>query len=328
MVKPRRALLAAHDNDYSALLGRTPAGPKSISVVVPWFNAHRYREFFCSALAAQTDQDFELVLVDDGSVEPMTADPDAWHGVARDVLFVRHAVNHGGAAALNTGCLLASGESVVMFDADMAAPPNLVSDLRRTLAMSDDVCAVGFRGTACLRTDGTLPASVLKDDWRAEILPDDRFEILSAQPKVTRPEGRVYRLLEETRDWRDFGRGRVIGYWDLPVMVVGHTVGVDRTLYLDVGGTPEWCIGWGIRDTALGAGLMVVGAKIVPQTSVISTQVAHTPIVGSREGQLAELNANYRRYQHWLCRPVTQSSMRRRRTSGRHRGVLQVDVGQ
>jgi len=327
MGKRRRSVLESHDNDYSALLARAPGRLKSISVVVPWFNAHRYRVSFAGALAAQSDRDFELILVDDGSMMPLTADPMVWEAVARDVRLVRHAVNHGGAAALNTGCLLASGEIVVMLDADMVAPPNLVADLRRTLSTGDDVCAVGFRGTAELQDDGSLSQSALEDDWRVEILPDENFEVLCARLGVGRPESRTYRLLDESREWRDFGHGRVIGYWDLPVMVVGHTVGVDRALYLDSGGTPEWCRGWGIRDTALGAGLILAGAKIVPQKSIVSTQIAHAPLAGSRRQQLAELRGNYHRYKNWLSRSVGSSSIRSRRTFGMQNGVLLVEIG-
>ncbi|WP_073483396.1 glycosyltransferase family A protein [Streptoalloteichus hindustanus] len=81
---------------------------------------------------------------DDGSAPPAPVDPNLWRDAAQEVVLVRHRAHYGGAAALNTGCLLASGDNIVMLDADMAVLACLVAGFRRTLAVSDELCVVGL----------------------------------------------------------------------------------------------------------------------------------------------------------------------------------------
>jgi hypothetical protein len=214
-----------------------------------------------------------LVIVQDGPSEfDLSLKSPFLAGAAAEVIVARHRRNYGGASALNTGSLLAGTDKILMLDDDMVLPQGAVGEFRRLLALGNDVCAIGFRGTFESATDGSLPHATLEDDWRCDVVTDATFMNLAvdANGDTSRQH---YRLLDETRDFRDFGYGRVIGYWDLPVMVGGHSVAVDRSLYVSAGGTPEFCVGWGIRDTALGAALIAAGAYIVPQTEAVGVEV-------------------------------------------------------
>ncbi len=264
-----------------------------------------------SGLRSQTDRGFALVIVDDGLPEPLSPTSYVLDDFAEEITIARHVRNYGGAAALNTGCLLAETKKILMLDDDMVLPSTAIAEFKNLLALGDDVCAVGFRGTFEPGENGNLPRAALEDDWRCDVTADSSFMNM-AIGRSGDTSRRHFRLLDETSDFRAFGSGRVIGYWDLPVMVGGHTVAVDRHLYLQAGGTPEWCVGWGMRDTALGAALIASGAYIIPQTRAVAAQVAHPPLAGTRQAQLNESRANLARYRRWLTHPAPDPISKRR----------------
>ena len=105
-----------------------------VSVVVPCFNSSDYVEYALESVLAQSIQDFELVVVDDGS------DDDT-----RDVLAsfaARHSeagihtlaqANAGTAAARNIGIAHAQGRYVLPLDADDAIAPTMLETCVREL---------------------------------------------------------------------------------------------------------------------------------------------------------------------------------------------------
>ena len=88
----------------------------SVSVIIPTYNrAHLVGRAIRSVLD-QTFQDFELIVIDDGSIDDTEAivldfqDPR--------IHYLRHEVNRGGSAARNTGIRAARGEYVAFLDSD------------------------------------------------------------------------------------------------------------------------------------------------------------------------------------------------------------------
>jgi dolichol-phosphate mannosyltransferase len=119
-----------------------------ISIVAPCYNeAEGLREFHRrvsdSARAAlagdRTGTGYEIVLVDDGSrdatwdviSELAEADPR--------VVGVRLMRNHGHQLAVTAGLSLARGERVLLIDADLQDPPELLTDMMRTMDRGAEV---------------------------------------------------------------------------------------------------------------------------------------------------------------------------------------------
>jgi polyisoprenyl-phosphate glycosyltransferase len=101
-----------------------------ISVVVPVFNEEEtLRELHRRVAAAVAEEHFELVLVDDGS------DDATWSIictlVAEDasVRAFRLSRNFGHQAAITAGLAAARGDAVVVLDADLQDPPELIGEL-------------------------------------------------------------------------------------------------------------------------------------------------------------------------------------------------------
>lgn len=140
------------------------------SVIVPAFNVAPYLERCLRTLLEQTEHDFEVVVVDDGSTD-RSADIAAQFAV-RDCRFrVVKQPNGGLSAARNAGLELATGEWVAFIDGDDWVEPNLLDEMLTAAveARADVViagCYVDFHDRAghVVRVSRQLPPRRLVDD--------------------------------------------------------------------------------------------------------------------------------------------------------------------
>jgi glycosyltransferase involved in cell wall biosynthesis len=107
---------------------RTAQAVPAVSVVVPCYNGGAFIDRLLASLAEQTFQDFETIIVDDGSGEETraklaTLDPS--------IRVVRQE-NRGLSAARNTGFRAARADLVLPFDCDDALEPDF---LEQTVAL-------------------------------------------------------------------------------------------------------------------------------------------------------------------------------------------------
>lgn len=85
-----------------------------VSVIIPTFNRLAYLKEALDSVAAQTFRDFEVIVVDDGSTEPI-AEHAARHSTRPTII---RQSNQGPAAARNRGLAAAAGELVAFLDSD------------------------------------------------------------------------------------------------------------------------------------------------------------------------------------------------------------------
>lgn len=110
------------------------------SVVVPTYQRAELVRQAVRTVLAQTFQDFEIIVVDDGSPEPIRL------GLPDDRLRVlRHETNRGPAAARNTGIRAARGEVVAFLDSDdLWLPRKLEKQATLMEGAACVACVTGF----------------------------------------------------------------------------------------------------------------------------------------------------------------------------------------
>jgi len=105
-----------------------------ISIVVPAYNEERNLEVLHRRVSEIMDGaagagDWELVLVDDGSTDGTWQAIDALNNSDIRVRGVRLSRNFGHQSALMAGLAAARGQAVIMMDADLQHPPELLPEL-------------------------------------------------------------------------------------------------------------------------------------------------------------------------------------------------------
>lgn len=88
-----------------------------VSIIVPVYNVEKYLERCLDSILSQTYDDFELILVDDGSTDSSGGICDNY--VSKDArIKVYHQTNLGVSAARNQGLDIAIGEFILFIDSD------------------------------------------------------------------------------------------------------------------------------------------------------------------------------------------------------------------
>jgi glycosyltransferase involved in cell wall biosynthesis len=115
----------------------------ALSIVAPCYNEQETLEAFCARmLAAARDAagaDFELILVNDGSRDGSWGLIEAQARACANVVGVNLARNHGHQLAVTAGLGLARGERVMIIDADLQDPPELLGQMMRRMDEGCDV---------------------------------------------------------------------------------------------------------------------------------------------------------------------------------------------
>ena len=87
-----------------------------ISVIIPCYNQGQYIDEAVDSVLAQTFQDFEIIIVNDGSTDEFTI--DKLYDYIKPKTKVIHSKNCGLASARNNGFKIANGELIQFLDAD------------------------------------------------------------------------------------------------------------------------------------------------------------------------------------------------------------------
>src|SRR3954465_12621842 len=112
----------------------------AISVLMPVYNAEQYIDLAIDSILSQTFSDFELIAIDDGSID---SSREILEERARRDIRIRYCFrpNSGIGGALNDGDKIAGGEFLARMDADDIALPHRFA-----------------QQIACFKSDSTLVA--------------------------------------------------------------------------------------------------------------------------------------------------------------------------
>jgi len=115
-----------------------------VTVVIPVYNVEKYLAECVNSVLQQTCQDYEIILVDDGSTDSSGAICDEYAGQNNRIRVI-HQPNGGLSAARNAGLEQATGKYVYFLDSDDYIEPQTLSRLT-DLAEKENADVVFFDG--------------------------------------------------------------------------------------------------------------------------------------------------------------------------------------
>jgi glycosyltransferase involved in cell wall biosynthesis len=156
--------------------------PIRFSFVIPFFDCARFLRRAVDSALAQAGEDYELLLVDDGSRDdyPAALGPLLQHPRLR----LLRQDNAGVSAARNQGAAAARGEYIWFLDCDDALLPDALAQVRQALE-ADPAAEMLVGGHVNLAPDGrerVQPVGTLGEDRRANFLAFIRRRLGSFTP--------------------------------------------------------------------------------------------------------------------------------------------------
>ena len=136
------------------------------TVLTPTYNRAHVLERVYLSLCEQTCQDFEWVIVDDGSTDDTKSRVLAWQQESRFPIHYLWQENQHKKTAFNLGVRHASGEWVVALDSDDTLEPNALygmSQVHDGIAVSERDRYIGIIGL-CARPDGAVVGDMFPRD--------------------------------------------------------------------------------------------------------------------------------------------------------------------
>lgn len=118
-----------------------------VSIIVPIYNTKKYLSACLDSIIAQTYQNLEIILIDDGSTDHSGQIADNY--TKKDSrIKITHQKNQGQSAARNLGLTMVKGEYVSFLDSDDEIKPTFIEKLLTPLANSNaslSVCGMHYK---------------------------------------------------------------------------------------------------------------------------------------------------------------------------------------
>lgn len=140
-----------------------------VSIIIPVYNAEKYLKVSVDSAIKQTFQDFELIIVDDGSSDDsLGICTEFARSDARIRVFSQ--TNQGVSAARNKGMECANGEYIIFIDADDRMHPEMLEILVKSCEETHTDIAIC--GVLTCKENDIVPGDIDKDA-RVEVLSSD-----------------------------------------------------------------------------------------------------------------------------------------------------------
>lgn len=107
------------------------------SIIIPIYNVEKYLEDCIKSVINQEYDNYELILIDDGSTDKSSIICDKFKK-KYDNIIVRHKKNGGVSSARNMGKLLANGDFIIFLDGDDQLKSNCLEKINNYLLQNPD----------------------------------------------------------------------------------------------------------------------------------------------------------------------------------------------
>lgn len=132
-----------------------------VNILTPAYNAAKYLSETIDSVLAQTFQDFEMIIVDDGSTDHTKEMVESYARRFPDKIRYIYQINAGPAAARNTAIKNSTGEYLALLDSDDLWMPHHLEECVRLLDQRQDIGLVHGRTKRLI--EGIVSSGVERD---------------------------------------------------------------------------------------------------------------------------------------------------------------------
>ena len=110
----------------------------------------------------------------------------------------------------------------------------------------------------------------------------------------------IISILDDSNFFKQLGFGARIGIYDLPAVVAGHNMAINRELINKYPVFSTEFVGWGMEDAYFASTLIANGCFVIPLLSSCVYHIDHPPRSGSMEKKRKEAEINFEKYNQML----------------------------
>ncbi|MGI5825836.1 MAG: glycosyltransferase [Patescibacteria group bacterium] len=286
-----------------------------ISIIVPCYNTN---ETFMKTLLSINSQNIsdnqmkmvEVIIVDDGSKIPIqkTLEKEIKRNPLRfNYNLIRLEKNQGLSLARNFGISQAKNSILLFLDSDVVISQNFLVEHSVRNQLIPNAVFVSFKQNVQPHDTVVNYENIQKGLPLPDISKDLRIKkiIKENTPGLYETNNRLLvEILGDSDHFKLMGYGRKFGIYDLPSMVIGHSLSCRKENVIKIGGFSREFKGWGIEDSYFGAQMIASGSFVIPILSCGVYHIDHPPRSGSEEKKITELNNNLEIYRQLLNSPL------------------------
>jgi len=153
---------------------------KMVSVIIPTYNRSKLLRRAIQSVLAQTYQDIELIVVDDGSTDDTRGGVEGFNDSR--IRYIQHGENKGANAARNTGVKATNGEYInFLDDDDELFPEKLERQIGKLRGVPNSVGLIYCRAYYSMegQKDATCPAPSLRGNLHLHLLKKNLFLLMT-----------------------------------------------------------------------------------------------------------------------------------------------------
>jgi len=314
---------SVYEEQYNVILGHdlsslapTPYQEhffKPMSIIMPSYNSEAtvvktLYSIQSQGLTSQQKAALDVIVIDDGSVQRLN---DALAPHLANFEFkprvIRLENNCGISAARNTGLSYSIYDKVLFIDSDILLMSNYLYEVSIRLQVIPVAACFSLKENIEPTVELAQIERIRQGLPIARNYADKRlFRTFDREDPGTYDvhTSGIFEILNETNSLKNFGNGRCINGYDLPSAVIGHNLGVRKTMARAAGGFSEEFVGWGMEDAYFGAKVISNGNFIIPMLNTGVYHIDHPPRAGSPEAQREACLKNISKYNELIHREI------------------------
>lgn len=291
--------------------GYTKKAPlnKGCSIIIPFYKNYAFLKRNLASLWHQNlplnfkKSKIEIIIINDGSstdLRKLIQQTRKFY----PVIYLKLKENYGRTVARNLGLLYARNEIILFLDEDIVVPKDFLATHLLRHEFLDKCIIVGFRHNVSLkdfllkldsqkRRIVKLP-SYKKDFRYKKFIPIEWKDIY--KDLFSNSFNKICYPLKESDYFKKFGKGKIVGVWDLPFMSLACNISVPRKYVLDVGGFDRRFKGWGMEDVNFGAKLIARGLYLIPNLHATVYHLIKENLVEEKGRKIEEFKRNFKLY--------------------------------
>lgn len=280
---------------------------KNMSIIIPLYNQDVIPTLLSiqgQSISKKDKEKLQVIIVNDGSSKDYVNSIDSIKcKLDYELDIISFEKNMGLSNARNAGISIAKYDKLMFIDSDIVLSKNFIYDVNIRLQIIPNAIFVAMRKNIDKNSSILKEENLLKGINHTSSLDDSRVITKSKEYHIgwdSKYKNDTISILDDSNYFKELSYGAKIGIYDLPAVVTGHNISVNKSQILHSPVFSTEFKGWGMEDSYFASQMISNGCFVIPILSSCVFHINHPPRCGSMEEKRIQAEENYKRYNSLL----------------------------